>query len=147
MESDQSGVMFSPPPVTRLSLSVSRTWPGLTSLSLSPGRSRSDTSDISRLRHPEPAPARVSYLPDTERATSGDSDDHHHGHSDIWDKVKKVCECFLWKAATRSLRDINELLNEALKIASRLSISLCNAIELRIKSLWFCDKIYNTFIG
>ena len=35
MESDQSGVMFSPPPVTRLSLSVSRTWPGLTSLSLS----------------------------------------------------------------------------------------------------------------
>ena len=27
-------IMFSPPPVTRLSLSVSRTWPGLTSLSL-----------------------------------------------------------------------------------------------------------------
>ena len=151
MESDQSGVtlcnVVSTPGHSPVPVCVPHMARAHLSLSLSPGRSRSDTSDISRLRHPEPAPARVSYLPDTERATSGDSDDHHHGQDDIWDKVKKVCECFLWKAATRSLRDINELLNEALKIASRLSISLCNAIELRIKSLWFCDKIYNTFIG
>ena len=80
------------PPLTRLSLSVSRSaHMARAHLSLTgPGRSRSrsDTSDTSRL--PEPALARVSYLPDTERTTCEHGwRDHLDGNSDIWDKLKK----------------------------------------------------------
>ena len=69
-------------------------------------------SDTPRLRHQEPALARVSYLPDT----GGDRwrDD---GHSDIWDKLKK-CREFL----VSHLRGIHYLIHAKSKNSPRLEV-------------------------
>ena len=100
-----SNLEFNIPPVTRLSLSVSRTaHMARAHLSLTgagPGRAGAGAGVTPPTLRGSDTRSRlwlgsvISYLPDTERSTCEHGwRDHLDGNSDIWDKLKKEISSF-----------------------------------------------------